>query len=601
MPRANEEVEELLGEFAELLQIIGADAYRVRAYEKAARSVGGWSRDVRDATEKELLQIPSVGAHMAARIREYLETGTMHELEDLRELAPIGLRALLKIPGLGPRKALLLHQELGVGSIPDLVQALEDHTLRDVKGLGAKTEENLLRAIKGMRQQGERILVDAALETAEAVIASLREAVPLDHITYAGSLRRLRDTIGDLDLLVAASDAGPVMDAFASGARVKQVLTKGGTKSSIVTRKGLQVDLRVVPAEAWGAAMIYFTGSKAHNIKIREIAVRKGLKLSEWGLFDAPTGKMIAARTEEGVYEALGLPWIPPTMREDAGEVEAALEGELPTPVSEDDIRGDLHSHTDLTDGVAPLEEMVAAAAGRGYSYYAITDHAENLSMTGMKRDAVLEQRKRILALQRKHPRMRLLHGCELNIGREGSVDYDPDFLAGFEVLVASVHSHFRLPRDETTKRLIAAIENPFVNVIGHPSGRLIGRREPIDFDFDAVCEAAARTGTALEVNCFPDRLDLRDEHVRWAIERGVTISIDTDSHRVKDLANLRFGVGTAQRGWATKANVLNARSLEEVLGAIARKRALAGPRESANARPKAAKAAAARPARKRR
>ena len=573
MPKTNEEVEELLGEWAELLQVTGADAFRVRAYEKAARSIGGYSKDLRELDDKGILAIPNVGKSMLGRIREYLDTGSLHELEDLREMVPGGMRELLRIPGLGPKKAILVYEQLGITSLAELAAAAEANKLQGIRGLGAKTEENLLRGIRNYREQEERILIDQAMESAERIIASLTDACTFDEIAYAGSLRRMRETIGDLDILVAASDAEPIMEAFTSMPRVAEVLAKGSTKTTIVTRRGLQVDLRVVPHEAWGAALIYFTGSKAHNIKIREIAVKKGLKLSEWGLFHAKDGSLIAALDEEEVYAALGLPWIPPTMREDCGEVEAALAGSLPAPVEARDLRGDLHTHTNLTDGLAPLEEMLDTAAARGYAYYAVTDHAENLSMTGMSRAAVLEQRKKLKTLQQHYPKMTILQGCELNIAKDGTVDYDPEFLAGFDVLVASVHSYFRLSSDEQTRRLITAMENPLVNVIGHPSGRLIGRRPPIDFDFGAVCEAAVRTGTALEVNSFPDRLDLRDDHIRWAVERGVTLSVDTDSHAPKHMDNIRYGIGTAQRGWATKADVLNTRTLKQVQDFIARKR----------------------------
>ncbi|HEX9774875.1 MAG TPA: DNA polymerase/3'-5' exonuclease PolX [Actinomycetota bacterium] len=576
MPRANEELEELLSEWAELLAVSGADAFRVRAYEKAARAIGGEAEDVRAFDDRAILAIPSVGKSMLARVREYLDTGTVQELEDLREAIPGGMRELLRIPGLGPKKAMLVHRELGVASIADLQTAIAGQKLRGVKGLGAKTEENLARNVANLRATGDRILLDAAMTTAEAVIASITEAVDVEAISFAGSLRRMRETIGDLDVLVASEDAGPVMEAFCAMPRVAEVIAHGTTKSSIRTRKGFQVDLRVVPADSWGAALIYFTGSKEHNIALRHRAIERGLKLSEWGLFEAESGSSIAARTEEEVYAALDLPWFPPTMRENTGEIEAAGAGTLPEPVTVEDLRGDLHSHTDMTDGVAPLERMVEAAAARGYEYYVITDHAEDLAMTGASREQMLDQRKKIARLQKKYPAMRLLHGSELNIGKDGGVDYDPEFLAGYDLLVASVHSLFRLSREETTARLIAAMENPNVHVVGHPMARLIGRREPIDCDFDAVCGAAVRTGTALEVNCFPDRLDLRDDLVRRAVERGVTLAIDTDSHAPRDLENVRYGVATAQRGWARAADVLNARPVEDVLAHVAAKRARA-------------------------
>ena len=339
----------------------------------------------------------------------------------------------------------------------------------------------------------------------------------------------------------------------------ERVLAKGDTKSSILTRKGLQVDLRVVPLEAWGAAMIYFTGSKAHNIRIREMAVRKGLKLNEYGLYRAKTGKLIVAETEEEVYEKLSLPWIPPTLREDRGEVEAALEGTLPHVLERKELRGDLHTHTNLTDGLASLEQMLATAAELKYAYYAVTDHAPNLFMQRMTDEKMLAQREQLRALQSSYPKMTLLHGTELNIDAEGNVDWDADFLEGFDVCVASVHSLFNQPRDEMTRRIVRAMENPHVHVIGHPTGRLINKRQPFDVDLEEVFKAAARTGTALEVNGYPDRLDLRDEHILWARRHGVKFSVDTDSHATTHLEHMRYGVATAQRGWLTKDDVINA------------------------------------------
>jgi DNA polymerase (family 10) len=373
----------------------------------------------------------------------------------------------------------------------------------------------------------------------------------------AGSLRRMRETIGDIDLLVASEDSGPVMEAFGALPYVDRVLARGDTKSSVLTTKGLQVDLRVVEPKVWGAALQYFTGSKAHNVHIREMAVRKGLKLSEYGLFRVKSGRLVVAETEEEVYERLGLPWIPPTLREDRGEVEAARTGELPNLVEERDIKGDLHTHTNLTDGVAPLEEMVEAARERKLKYYAVTDHAELLYMQRMTKEKALAQRTRLRALRPKGG-MELLHGTELNIQPDGTVDWEPEFLDGFDVCVASVHSHFNQPKDEMTSRIIRAMEHPNVNIIGHPTTRQIGRRPPIDFDQDAVFEAAARTGTALEVNSHPDRLDLNDERILAAKRHGVRFAIDTDAHSALHLTNVRYGVATAQRGWATKAEVIN-------------------------------------------
>jgi DNA polymerase (family X) len=367
------------------------------------------------------------------------------------------------------------------------------------------------------------------------------------------------ETIGDIDLLVAADEAEPVMRRFGSLPAVARVLASGSTKSSIVTTKGLQVDLRVVEPAVWGAAMIYFTGSKAHNVRIREMAVRKGLKLSEYGLFRADDGQLIAAETEEAVYERLGLPLIPPMLREDRGEVEAALEGRLPDVLQQSQIRGDLHTHTNLTDGLAPLEEMLDQASTFGYGYVAVTDHAPQLYMQRMTDEKMLAQRARLRELQPRYPKMTLLHGTELNIDPDGNVDWPEEFLRGFDVCVASVHSHLGQSKDEMTRRIVRAMENPCVHVIGHPTGRMIGKRQPVELDLDEVFSAAARTGTALEVNGFPDRLDLRDEHILWAKRHGVRFAVDTDAHAAIHLSHMRFGVATAQRGWLTKDEVINA------------------------------------------
>jgi DNA polymerase (family 10) len=349
------------------------------------------------------------------------------------------------------------------------------------------------------------------------------------------------------------------MERFTTLPVVDRVLAHGETKSSVTTSKGLQVDLRVIAPDVWGAALIYFTGSKAHNIRIREMAVRKGLKLSEYGLFEAASGELIVAETEEDVYERLGLPYIEPTLREDRGEVEAALEGELPSILELGQIKGDLHTHTNLTDGLAPLEEMLEAAAERRYAYYAVTDHAPNLYMQRMTDDKILAQRALVSELQPRYPRMTLLHGSELNIDPDGNVDWPQEFLRGFDILVASVHSHFNQSKDDMTRRIVRAMEHPCVHIIGHPTARMIGKRQPIEYDLDEVFRAAARTGTALEVNGFPDRLDLRDEHVLWAKRHGVRFAVDTDSHAAVHLSNMRFGVATAQRGWLTKDDVINA------------------------------------------
>ncbi|MFF4905998.1 DNA polymerase/3'-5' exonuclease PolX [Streptomyces sp. NPDC001260] len=558
MARSNDEVAALLQEYADLISITGGDAFRARVYEKAARAVGGHHADVATLDLKGLQQIPNVGKSIAQKVREYFDHGSVTAVEELRAKIPAGVRRLTAIPTLGPKKAMAVYEELGISSVDELADAIHRERLRDLKGFGPKTEENILHGIELLRSAGGRVRLDVATGLADDIVAALSAVDGCLRCAYAGSLRRCRETIGDIDVLAAALRPLPVMRAFTALPYVTEVIGTGEKKTSVRTARGLDVDLRVVPPDSWGAALQYFTGSKAHNIRTRERAVHQGLKLSEYGLFDAETGERIVSETEDAVYARLGLPWIPPTLREDRGEIEAGLRDELPDLVTEADLRGDLHSHTDLTDGLAPLEEMAAAAAARGYAYYAITDHGPDMAMQRMTDERMLAQRERVRALDRAHGGMRLLHGAELNIGPDGEVDWPADFLAGFDLCVASVHSHFNQDPDALTRRLVRACENPYVDIIGHPTTRLIGRRPGIDADLDAVFAACARTGTALEINAHPDRLDLRDEDILRARRYGVKFAVNSDAHAVPHLANMRYGIGTAQRGWLTADDVIN-------------------------------------------
>ncbi len=557
--RPNKEVEALLQEYADLLAITGGDAFKARAYEKAARAIGGYHADVSRLDPQELRKIPNVGKSVADKVAEYLRTGSVSAVDEARAKIPAGVREMTAIPTLGPKKAMVLYRDLHIASVQELADAIHDERLRGLPGFGPKTEENILHGIGLMQASGGRALLDVATELAEDLVAELSKLTGCRRCAYAGSLRRMRETIGDVDILVAAEDSGPFMEAFTGLPYVAGVIARGEKKTSIRTTKALQADLRVVPPDAWGAALQYFTGSRAHNIRTREIAVHHKLKLSEYGLFDTESGERTASETEEEVYARLGLPWIPPTLREDRGEIEAGLRGELPDVITQADIRGDLHTHTDLTDGLATLDDMVAAAAGLGYSYVAITDHAPDLYMQQMTDEKVLAQRERVRRLDGKHGKTRVLHGTELNIGPDGDVDWPAEFLAGFDLCVASVHSHFNQSGEQLTRRLVRACENPRVHIIGHPTTRLIGRRPAIDADLDAVFTACARTGTALEVNAQPDRLDLSDEHILRAKRHGVRFSIASDAHSVLHLEHMRYGVGTAQRGWLTKDDVINA------------------------------------------
>ncbi|MFF7995287.1 DNA polymerase/3'-5' exonuclease PolX [Kitasatospora xanthocidica] len=558
MPRLNDQVRELLQEYADLINITGGDAFRARAYEKAARAVGGHPEDLAGLDVKGLQKIPGVGRSTAEKIAEYLSAGRITALEALRAEIPAGVREMTAVPGVGPKRALALFRDLGIASVDELAEAVRADRLSGLAGFGERSGEKILHGIELVRQSGGRTLLDAATELAEQVVAALSAVPGCTRCAYAGSLRRMRETVGDIDVLATAEDSAPLMAALTGLPYVAEVIGSGTTKTSVRTDRGVQVDLRVVPEEDWGAALVYFTGSKAHNIKLRTMAVRAGLKLSEYGLFEVDGGAKVVSRTEDEVYAALGLPWIAPPLREDRGEIEAALNGELPDLVQESDLRGDLHTHTDLTDGLATLEEMVDTAAARGYSYFAVTDHAPDLVMQRMTDEKILAQRERLRGLAGRHRRMRLLHGTELNIGPDGGVDWPPGFLAGFDVCVASVHSHFTLDRAAQTRRLVRACENPYVHVIGHLTTRRIGSRGPIDVDLDAVFEAAARTGTAIEINSSPQRLDLRDEDVLRARRHGVRFSVDSDAHATPQLGYPRFGIGTAQRGWLTAEDVIN-------------------------------------------
>jgi DNA polymerase (family X) len=563
----NEAVAGLLREYAELLAITGGDPFRARNYEKAAKAVAGHPADVTAMPESALTSIPGVGKSIAAKITEFKRTGTIKAVEEQRVKVPPGVRELTRVPGLGPKRAMQLSRELGVATVGDLEAAVSEGKLRNIAGFGPKSEERILRGLAVMTT--DRVLLDVALSTAMDIVGALRDAAALPgstgRVEYAGSLRRWRETIGDVDILATAGDdahAERIMTAFRGMS--DEIVVSGPTKTSIRASTGagtgLQVDLRVVRPECYGAARQYFTGSQAHNVAVRQVAIRAGLKLSEYGLFRGD--ELIASATEDDVYAALGMDWVPPPMREDTGEVEAGIKGQIPALVQEKDIRGDLHTHTNLTDGVASLEEMIRQAEPKGYAYYAVTDHAPNLIMQRMTDEKMLAQRAQLAAIASS---MVLLHGTELNIAPDGSVDWDEDFLSGFDMCVASVHSHFDQDRRAMTKRFFVACENPRVNIIGHPLTRKIGRRPPVDVDLGELFTACARTGTALEVNASPARLDLPGDYIRQARDAGVKFAIDTDAHSFGDLENMKYGVGTAQRGWLTSGDVINTWPLDKL------------------------------------
>ena len=552
------------------------NAFRARAYENALEAIASHRGDLFALSEKELLAIDGIGASTAKKIREFFQTGTITKLEGLRKKYPPDFVELGKIPGLGPKTLLRLRSELGVENLEGLRAALEGKKVRELRGLGEKVEEKLLQAIARQETSGkdQRRPIAEAMPIARELVAAL-EAVPaVERAQYCGSLRRLRETVADVDIVVASREPAAVREAFLKMPTVRETIGSGDTKTSVLTTTGLQVDLRIVEPPQFGAACQYFTGSKTHNIKLRQRALARGWLLNEYGLSDAKTGEVIARESEEAIYRALGLPLIPPPMREDHGEIEQAERGALPAAIRETDVRGDLHVHTDLSgDGKSTLEEIVASAAERGYEYLAITDHAENLAMSGASREELAAQKPRLEALRARYPRLTLLHGSELNIDRDGGVDYDPAFRRTLDWCVAGVHSHFDLDRTQQTRRILTVMEDPTVHAIAHLTGRRIGTRAGIDLDIDAVLQKAAETGTAIEINAALPRLDASSEVLFRARGLDVTFVISTDTHHTRELARMEWGVLQATRGWVDPARIANLRPRDAFLGWLSARR----------------------------
>lgn len=577
---SNSEVAGHLYELAKLTTLDegSSNAFRVRAYETAARTIDGLVESVSGMSEAQLTALRGVGPSTAKKIRQLIETGAIDKLEELRARFPAEFVELTRVPGIGPKTAVMLRDELGITGVERLREALDAHAVRDLRGFGAKAEANLRAAIErlGIGGKERRTPIIDAMRVAGDVCAALAEVPGVLRAEPMGSLRRFRETIGDVDVIVVSTgDPEAVMARFVELPVVREVVGYGARKSAILSAAGLQIDVRVVEPHQYGSAAVYFTGAKAHNIRLRQRAIDRGWILNEYALAEAEGGRVIASETEAAVYEALGLPWMAPEIREDSGEIEAALAGTLPALVEEKHLRGDLHVHTSLSgDGRDSLPTMVAAAAGRGYRYLAITDHGEDLAINGVTRAQLLAQRRSIRRLEARYPKMAILQGLELNIGREGSVDYDAAFLAGFGFGVASVHSHFSLPEAAQTARVIAAMENPAVNVIGHLTGRRIGTRPGIELDLDEILSAAERTGCALEINGHLDRLDASAEVLRRASDRpGVVFAISTDAHDAGELSNATWGARHARRGWVERDRVVNTWAPGRFLRWVERKR----------------------------
>jgi DNA polymerase (family X) len=568
---SNADIARVLREIAVFLDMDGV-AFKPRAYEKAAYAVEAldaplaerWARGGVQAVE----EIPGVGTSIAEKIVTLLETGKLPYYEELRRKVPVDVAGLTAIEGLGPKHIKTLYQDLGIRSVADLERAARAGKIRALAHFGEKSEQKILKGIGFLKQRSGRFPLGAVLPLIDDLVARLERVRGVQRVAIAGSIRRRKETIGDADLLVIAARAATVMDAFVRLPEVVHVHGKGSTKSSVKLQTGLDVDLRVVPPESFGAALNYFTGSKDHNVALRRRAIDRRLKLNEYGLFRGD--RRVAGKTEEEVYAALGLAYIPPELREMTGEIEAAAAGALPDLVGYDDLRGDLQTQTSWTDGANSLEEMAAEAKRLGREYIAITDHTRSLAMTGGADEKKLRQQMAAIdKLNRTLTGITVLKGAEVNILKDGSLDIDDATLARLDVVGVAVHSHFNLPRAEMTRRVIRAMENPHADILFHPTGRVLQKREPYDLDIDAVIAAAKRTGTILEIDAYPDRLDLKDEHVRKAVGAGVKLVIDSDAHNVAHLDYLHFGIATARRGWAEKADVLNTKPLASCLACL--------------------------------
>ena len=550
-------------------------AFKVRAYENAIAGIEGHHGELSGLTKAELTEIKGVGSSTADKILELEATGTVAKLETLREMYPPAFVALTKIPGLGPKTLKMLRSQLGIEDIGSLKEAVDAEQLRELPGLGEKSEQKIARAIDrlGLHGKDRRTPLVEVLGFANSLAQRIAEIEGVVKAVPCGSIRRFSETVGDVDIVVATTNPGLVGDVVLGYPEVSEVVGAGKTKISFLTREELQVDIRTVRPDQLGSALLYFTGSKAHNIALRQKAIDRGWLLSEYGLFEDK--EVLASETEGEIYEALGMQAVPPMLREGSGEVEAASNERLPNLIERSDIKGDLHYHSDRSgDGRSSLEEMVEAAIGAGWEYVAFTDHGEDLAINGSTPDQMLAHRDQIRGLDSRYPEIRLLFGCELNIGRDGDLDYDSDFRLEFDYCVASIHSHFDMSSDRQTARILTALQDPTVNAIGHLTGRYVGRRPGVELDIGVVLEALALSGVALEINGALDRLDATSEVARQAMSVGVDVVIDTDSHHTRDLVRMDYGVRYARRGWVTANRVLNARTLDEVLASVAARRA---------------------------
>jgi len=578
MPVYNSDVVDFFNQVADLLEIEGANQYRVRAYRDAARTISTMSRNVAEMVEEgeDLTELSGIGEDLAGKIKEIVRTGDLEQLEKIEQRTPPQLATLLDVAGLGPKRVQTIHQELGIASVEELREAAEEGRIRDLHGLGPKTEQKVLEDLERWSAEEERTRRDAAEERVEPLLEFLRTLETVGRVEAAGSYRRKKETVGDLDILVISEAGEDVISRFVDYEDVEEVVSQGETRSTVVFRSGLHVDLRVVEARSYGAALLYFTGSKQHNITLRNMALEQELKINEYGVWDmaAESGEeeQVAGETEEAIYGLFDLAWIPPELREDRGEVEAAQQGQLPQLITLDDMRGDLQTHTTASDGRASLEEMGEAAQSLGHDYLAITDHSSYIGVTqGLDADELARRIEEIERLNEKMEDLRLLSSVEVDVMEDGSLDLPDDVLENLDLVIFAIHSHFDLPADRQTERIIRAMDNPNCNILAHPTGRQIGKRPGYGVDMGRLMEAAVERGCFLELNAQPDRLDLDDVYCKMAKERGLKLAISTDAHGTEELRFMRYGVYQARRGWLEPGDVLNTRDWDELQALLER------------------------------
>ncbi|MDD4980006.1 MAG: DNA polymerase/3'-5' exonuclease PolX [Candidatus Omnitrophica bacterium] len=565
----NLEVSAVFREIAKILEIKGGNPFRIRAYERAAQNIEGLSEDIEDfIRDGRLSEIPGIGKDLSERIKEFVKTGRIKIYEDLKKSIPKGLLDLLNIPSVGPKTAKLLYDELRIKNILDLERAIKKDRLQGLFGIKERTIENISKGIELLKRGRERMTLGQAEVIAEEFIRALKVLPQVKKISPAGSLRRQKETVRDIDILVEADKPKKIMDTFTSLPAVSEIQAKGKTKSSVRTRHDVQVDCRVVEKKSFGAALLYFTGSKNFNIKLRQIAIRKGLKINEYGIFRK--NKFVAGSTEEEIFKALGMPYIEPELREDGGEIELAQKFQLPRLIELKDIKGDLHVHSSWSDGVNSIEEMAEAARKRSYAYIAITDHSQGLKVAGGLRITDLKKKKKeIEQLNKKLKNFRVLYGTEVDIDSNGKLDYKDEVLREFDIVVAAIHSGFKESKSQLTRRMVRACENKYVHIIAHPTGRLWGVREAYDIDLDELFNAVRDTNTHFEINSFPQRMDLNDSNCRRAKKIGIKLALCTDAHTFEQLENMQLGISVARRGWLSREDVINTLPLEKLLETI--------------------------------